>query len=227
MEDNFKIDIYLPTNDFTKRESKSIKVTTKLYSENNSFIFKAVIPKYICDYLEFNGEAVNSKTVSSPVLSSLVESILEKGNRCLEIKDRENAKSEKYLAVCFNQSHTQERDSFNFASKGFNTKSSFQYFVVYKDIKAPNSLDRYNYKSDIRIGTENHNSPRKWHYFGINTIENSNFKLIRWTQEREDYFKNIQDKFVEINNKLNEFLGNLDEDKVEFLMSNKNLLELN
>lgn len=230
MENTFKIDLWLPTNDFTKREKKTIKVTTKLYTENNSFSFKAVIPNYICDYLEENGEKVSAKTVSSNVLKVLVEEIEASGNRCIEIKDRENAQSEKFLAVKFSESNIKCKDDFNFASMGFKTMSTFQYFTVFKDIKPQGSLDRYNYKSDVRIDSVNslnYGKDRKWHYFGVGVIENSSFKLIKWTQEREDYFKIIQEKFVDMNTKLNEFLGNLDEDKVDLLMANKELLKLN
>lgn len=224
MENNIKIDLYLTTKDFTKRERKSIKITTKLNTDNNIFIFKAVIPKYICEYLELNGEEVRFKTLSSPILKDLVEQIQNHGNRCIEIKDRENAKSEKYLAVKFYESNLQQKDQFNFASMGFKTTSSFQYFIVFKDIKPQGSLDRYNYKSDVRIGGENFKNDRKWNYFGVGVIEQGSFKLIKWTQKREDYLKSIQEKFVDINTKLNDFLGNLDEEKINLLMSNKNLL---
>jgi hypothetical protein len=224
MENSFKLDLWLPTNDFTKKESKVIKISTKLNVENNSFLFKAVIPKYIYDYLELNEEKIPSKTMSSNTLKSLVEEIERYGKKCIELKHRENLQSEKYIAVKFNESNFQQKDSFNFASMGFRTTSSFQYFIVYKDIKLHGSLDRYNYKSDVRIGVDV--KDRKWYYFGINVIEQGGFKLIKWTQEREDYLKNIQDKFVEINGKLNTFLGNLDEEKINLLMSNKNILSV-
>ena len=224
MENNFKLNLWLPTNDFTKKESRAIKILTKLNIENNSFLFKAVIPKYIYDYLELNEEKIPSKAMSSNTLKSLVEEIEHYGKKCIELKHRESLQSEKYIAVKFNESNFQQKDSFNFASMGFRTTSSFQYFIVYKDIKPKGNLDRYNYKSDIRIGSEI--VDKKWYYFGTNVIEQGGFKLIKWTREREDYLKNIQGKFVDINSKLNEFLGNLDEDKLNLLMSNKSILSL-
>jgi len=58
---------------------------------------------------------------------------------------------------------------------------------------------------------------------GYNQIDiEKSFDIIEWTQEREDYLTNLEAKFVELNEKIATFLGNIDDQKIESLMANTN-----
>jgi hypothetical protein len=52
------------------------------------------------------------------------------------------------------------------------------------------------------------------------------YQLIKWTQEREDYLQSVQDTLNDVNQKLEKFLGNIDENKIVELMENTTLLML-
>jgi hypothetical protein len=52
------------------------------------------------------------------------------------------------------------------------------------------------------------------------------YTIIKWTQEREDYFEMLQKRFILMSEQLNEFLKDLDEDKVNLLIENVKMLAL-
>lgn len=222
---------------------ESISVNTEFKPEVNTFIFKCKIPKYVFDavvnsdnkyliepekpehYFKSNGKKF-TQNLSADTLPALLIKLNDVCLDAISVKQRETAQSEKYIAIKFKQSNSKKKDDFNFASMGFLTNSSFQFFVVHKIIKSPNSLDRYNYKSDITIRQVNspiHNKHKDgWYYYGIGVVEN--YQLIKWTQEREDFLKDVQNKFVLMNEKLETFLGDIDDDKIIELMSNAQFL---
>jgi hypothetical protein len=244
IKNKINVNVLLPKKDLSNWDNNysEISVTTEFNTQTNSFLFKLRIPTYI-----FNGVAdsdikyitkhekpehswqTKAKTftqyLSSPVLSILIEDL---NNICVDsmrVKEREIADTEKYIAINFNQSNLQAKDVFNFASMGKITKSSFQFFVVHKIIKAPNSLDRYNYKSRLNVENKsglNNNKPDGWYYFGVGVVEK--YQLIKWTQEREDYLQSVQDTLNDVNQKLEKFLGNIDENKIIELMENNPLM---
>lgn len=222
---------------------ESITVNTEFRPEVNTFIFKCSIPKYVFDavvdsdtkyfaepekpehYFETKGKKF-TQNLSADTLPALLTKLNDICLDAISVKERETAQTEKYIAIKFKQSNSSQKDNFNFASMGFLTNSSFQFFVVHKIIKSPHSLDRYNFKSNVTnraLNSPIHNKHKDgWYYFGIGVVEQ--FQLIKWTQEREDFLKDVQNKFVSMNEKLETFLGNIDDDKIMELMSNTQFL---
>lgn len=244
IKNKLSVEITLPKKDLSGwnyKDKETITVTTEFNPQTNSFIFRLRIPKYIFDGVKDTDEKYftnppkpeNSwesrkkkftQNLSYPVLDVLLENLNNVCADAIMIKERESAETEKYIAVRFGNGHKQCKDNFNFASMGMLTTSSFQFFVVYKDIKSPHSLDRYIYKSKVRIGGNMGMKDHKvdgWYYFGIGNVEQ--YQLIRWTQEREDFFKEIEEKFVMVNKELDKYLGDITDDKIIALMENKQL----
>lgn len=226
-------------------ESSTLKVSTIFNPENNSFQFKLRIPTHIFDMVKdkddkyfTNPEKEYSwstskkftQTISDITLSSLIEQLKEISSDATMYSNRNTEKDEKYIAIDFSNSNRQMKDNFNFADMGHLVKSSFQFFVVYKIIKSPHSLDRYNYKSKKRISGGNmsfgdsNQEKRGWYYYGVDIVEQ--YQLIKWTQEREDFLTKVQNKLHSVNQTLETYLSNLDEDKIELLMKDDNKLLL-
>jgi hypothetical protein len=51
--------------------------------------------------------------------------------------------------------------------------------------------------------------------------------LIEWTQEREDFLTLLEQKFRNLSSNLNEFLSDLNEDKLDLLIGSSSLNLLN
>lgn len=59
-------------------------------------------------------------------------------------------------------------------------------------------------------------------YQSISSFENE-YSIIDWTEEREEFCRKIQEKFIKVNEELDGFLKNLDDDKMEMLMTGSEL----
>lgn len=243
IKNTFKAKVTLPKKDLSGWDYNEIDINvyTEFKPEYNTFLFKCRIPKFVYDgvvdsdikYLsnppkpEFSHERRRNKftqNLSSDNLTLLLANLSEVCGDAIQVKGRETAKTEKYIAISFYQSNIGKRDSFNHADMGKLTKSSFQFFPLYKAIKPKNSLDRYNYKSDKVITNNNSNlKPDGWYWYGVGEIER-NFQLIKWTQEREDFLQSVQDRFVIMNERLETFLGDIDDNKIIELMNNSQFL---
>lgn len=242
IKNSFIVSVMLPEKDLNSWGDKNdITIHTELDTISNNFIFKCTIPKYVFDgvkdsdtkYLTNPPKLERGQWGSKPkpftqklscvTLGTLLDQLSDICRDAIDMRKRETAETERYIAVKFVQSNTQRKDDFNFASMGFATSSMFQFFNVYKIIKSPHSLDQYTYKSNVRIGGENYSHRKgEWHYYGIGVIEK--YQLIKWTQEREDFLQSVQDKFVAMNEQLETFLGNIDDDKIMELMANSQFL---
>lgn len=249
IKNSIKVNIMFPKQDLSgwDYDKKEITVNTELNPLTNYFVFKLRIPSFVFDALKDTDDkymvtipkpergvpqAWSSKPkkfvqqISSITLSSLLAELGDIFQDALNLEQRKKAETEKYIAVNFAQSNNKLKDDFNFASMGFRTTSSFQFFVVYKVIKSPNALnDGYNFKTRENINVTGSISNIKadgWYWYGRNVVER--FKLIKWTQEREDFLTSVQARFVEMNQKLEGFLGDIDDDKIMELMNNSQFL---
>lgn len=249
IKNSIKVNINFPKQDLSgwEHEKKEITVSTELNPVTNDFTFRLRIPSFVFDALKDTDEKYmvtiqkpergapqswGSKPkkfvqqISSPILGSLLERLSDIFIDAMNVKERNVAETEKYIAVNFAQSNNKLKDDFNFASMGFKTTSSFQFFVVYKVIKSPNALnDGYNFKTRDNINVTGGISNIKadgWYWYGRGVVER--FKLIKWTQERYDFLTSVQARFVEMNQKLEGFLGDIDDDKIMELMNNSQFL---
>ena len=232
IKNTLRVKTSLPNKEFDRWDYSSntyISVTTEFNPNTNNFSFKSKIPDYIYDFVKEDFKDRECTWFKRNIIKSNLDLLLSEFSdvcgRAIELKQREKLETEKYLAVKFVDYHSAQIDEFNHGSMGFKTTSAFQFFIVFKDLLSSGSMERYKFKTDKKgFGLDNFNKDRHWHYFGSSIIEKGGWKLIKWTQDREDYLKIIQDKFVEINVRLNTFLGNLDEDTIEKLMESNFLL---
>jgi hypothetical protein len=52
----------------------------------------------------------------------------------------------------------------------------------------------------------------------------SGFKIIKWTQEREDFLTTIEINFKKLSDNLNDYLSDLDDNKLDLLIANNTKL---
>jgi hypothetical protein len=70
-------------------------------------------------------------------------------------------------------------------------------------------------KEDLFLPLLNHNQS--------NEDFESVFSIIDWTEERENFCKKIQETFMNVNTELDNFLSNIDDNKMDMLISNNGL----
>ena len=246
MEKNFKILVSYPKKDFTGYEKEHRHITikhTEITEYTKDIYFSLVLPDYIFDrikdtakeyavtppkeYHDRLGFKKFTKTRSSVLLSSLIEEFNTICRQAVEKQIALDSPKEKLIAIDFFQDSAQKKSGLNHADMGIKTQSSFQWFVVYKAYKKTVYSDRKTpeYMSNKCIN-DNPRVDREWFYHhidGEHRLIEDNFKLIPWTQEREDFLTLIQGKLKDVFEELDKFLGDLDESKLQLLMENNNL----
>ena len=243
IKDSFKVSVILPTKDFSGWEYNTpndITVHTELNLSKKDFIFKCTIPKFVFDGVKdreekyytnppkknFGKAKKFNQNLSSVTLVDLLSQLANICTDAVSYKQKDEEKTEKFIAIKFSHEYNESKDSLNFASMGMITSSKFQYFTVYKVVGSKSITGTgfkskkcvYNSQSSVRW----ENFKRPWYYYG--TDIKKEFQLVKWSQEREDFLKRVEDKFVNLNNSLHTFLGEIDDDKIELLMQNNNLL---
>jgi len=242
VKNKIEVQVPLPKKDLSKWEETQqiITVSTELDTIKNSFIFKTTLPKYIFDVVGDTDEKYElnppkpektymtrkkkfSQRLSDVTLKGLLEQLNDICIDAISVRDTEMAQDEKYIAIKFKHSHMQQKDNYNFADMGKATSSSFQFFTVYKILNKSN-FGRRDYRTDVRIGGLNYAKSRKWNYYQHGVV--GQFQLIKWTKEREEFLQKIQKNFIDLNENLNEYLGNIDDDKINLLIANYSNIRL-
>ena len=245
MKDNFSIEIDLADKEFKKLVTSEIRINTEL--KNNVFTFKTTIPKYLFEYIRDNGDkkydTIKHKyniyennhprfkqILIASTLSDLISQLDKISQNAISKKDMETAQSEKFIAIKFNHSDTNQRDSYNFSYMGKKFNMNFQFFITYKSYYRTFGEDRVKWKtdksySDVVGGDENYsvsksNRHKNWYYFRHEVDLSKNFDIIVWSQEAEDFLINIQSKFNDIAVNLDDFLSNIDDSKMKLLIDN-------
>ncbi len=182
------------------------------------------------------------KTQTSMLISSLQDYISSLTQFINEKHSIETATMKKKLFISFKHSEVHTTNGLNSAYTGKAIQQSFKYFVGYEVMTtkylnlinwepqkkyiskilyaAPGSTIRksdtgFKEKEDLFLSLPNHGQ-------SVKDFENQ-YSILDWTEEREDFCKKIQEKFVKVNEELDSFLKNLDDDKMEMLMSSAGL----
>jgi hypothetical protein len=185
------------------------------------------------------------KTQNSLLVSTLQDYI---SNLTQFINDRhsvETATMAKKIFISFNHSDNHTRNNLNAAYTGRRIGQHFQFFTGYEVMTAKFSgIDRNvvkKYISKIYYAPEGASMRKNDTGFkekedlflqlndngeSITSFE-SRYSIIDWTEEREDFCKKIQDTFVRVNKELEDFLKNIDNNKIDALMSGSGLKFLN
>lgn len=144
----------------------------------------------------------------------------------------EDSVKEKVILVKYQTQEHKEVDRWHNAQKGLKIESVFQFFVAYQRAVEKYSINYllsqpkeerdavYVYES-LEQSTSGLQGQSKGYgfkrYWNNPTLEG--FKVIAWTQEREDFFNHIQGQFQLLNKKLSDFLSDMDEAKVNFILA--------
>ena len=239
-----------------KLVEQDITIDGSEYDAKNQEIWYTLrIPDHVYnELLDTAPEYTVEKGFRKSIKLSSIKMILEiYRNYCFEILNRyemQNQTREKKLFVKFAHGNFKRRCDWTHGYMGESTTSDFQFFVGFKimeprhlsgedaskhvvayytliqhkPLMATSSHDRRD-ENDLKIGT-------KLHPLHMNTSQHraafeKTHAIIDWTQEREYFLTNVQNKFKDLNKYLNDFLGNLDNDKLQKLMEHTNFKLLN
>lgn len=191
------------------------------------------------------------KTQTSMLISNLQSYISSLTQFITDKHSIETETMKKKIFISFKHSDVHTTNGLNGAYTGKAIQQSFKYFTGYevttskfsgissvlsedgfrgREIKkqyiskicyaSPNASIRKNdtgfkEKEDLFL-------PLPSQYQSVNSFE-SEYSIIDWIEEREEFCKKIQEKFIKVNEELDGFLKNLDDDKMEMLMTGSDL----
>lgn len=217
----FEFSAQIPKHVYDAVVDKEEKYWVELAREHNEKINDSSLSYH--DKITFAKKKLFGRKITSVALSGILNTIDDINSDAMRYHELESSESSKWLAIKWNHSHIQKKDEFNFADMGKQVASSFQWFVCYKtEAKNMSWGDTRYWKSKTKIlGKFSTTSPEKkdWFYYG-NSPEKMGFTIIKWTEDKEKFLHAIEDKFVKLNGELDQFLGDMDEQKLELLMQN-------
>lgn len=173
-------------------------------------------------------------------------SIIEKNNN-----DRIGDRIKK-IFINFKGGTENGKSAYNHTHMGKITSTVFQFFVGYEVTEETGIFKTVNIKNyKTNIVNRNGEFIDRWKYEAVEIIESkpdysiytfrglgsfyyigdrdsflNKYTIVDWTQEREDFLLELQTKFINLNDRLNTYLGELNEDKLDLLMtSNYKLLK--
>lgn len=247
----FEVEFDLPNKDFNEKIKQNLKVTlirnkfsSYGYAQDESF-FEVKIPKHLKEILidtypeyqefkenqTFNTQERNFKNIVRDTdLNRIIKKFQEMTNKALFLKEVERADiKNKVIFITSSSSCKSDRDDWNFADMNLKLNLSFQFFIAYEMEEKNNFLSKshWNYFGLKRNGNSSiNNKYKETHLPIISTSTTKRFKKIKWTQEREDYLTQMQNAIIEIQDKIHNFVENIDEDNIEKLMSQSNIPRL-
>jgi hypothetical protein len=216
---------------------------TKITPQITEIKFRVDIPKHI--YKKCMGDSdpdarPQTNYIESNSLSELHKQISIYSSQALRIADlaRSSEKSRKMIGIVFNSKENSVRDNFNFAYLGQKITTSFNWYTIYE--YQDNSLlgGKKYYAWKKMMSGHNLSSLKEFEGMkGIVDLETKGQKshlinkpegiLVEWTQEREDFLSTLEGKFRTLSSNLNEFLSDLDSEKLDLLIGNSSLNLLN
>lgn len=148
----------------------------------------------------------------------------------LHQRAKEEARAKKVICVNFSSGESVQRDDLNFAYVGNKITIGFNYYICYSvidGIKGNRFYTHLRVDSGMGIGTTGQKGIVDYTKSGRkNWINKRPSVVIEWSQEREDYLAKLEGNFVNLSKNLNDFLSDLNEDKLQKLISNNELLRL-
>jgi hypothetical protein len=244
-----KINLQIPNKEFSKIETILSTIRMSDINENiRELTFSYNIPKHIfekvantSDIYKTEVEKFNpsisfaapkpkfKRIISDVTLKGLIDKIETITQDAMLEHELEEAQGKKVLCIKFARNQKHEVGTLNHADMGLSVSSKFQFFIAFKYTIMDFGTERNIYKGLRSTHVQSfikHNQSELANHHCIrqeDSFEN-NFQIIPWTQDREDFLTNIQSKFIELNDKLDNFLGNLDEQKIDLLINNQTKL---
>jgi hypothetical protein len=234
-----KVDIFFEDFDkpFDEKSDNTNIIDLEVYStppseDGTDVSYSAYIPAnlYKAAMMLSNVEKRPKNRVITYLLQSqLKERITEIANDVYNSKKEEHfrtTESKKYIYIYHKNTKIPEINSYNFGFVGFNTLINFRYFIGYEFpsgiFKNETSYYVTLHKWDVMGGVYN-GSIKKEH------VMNRNFHYVRveWSQEREDFLKKLEENFDTLRDKLDNFLGDMNNETIDKIITNNNFKLLN
>lgn len=192
---------------------------TKIKSDTKDVEFNVEIPDFLYDFMVNHPEMEKrpkSKIITSGGFGYLHTALTNLSHDATSLveHDKELAKAKKIILVQFESAQKNVRDNFHFGYKGKETDISFNYFIGYQ-MPATFFASGKDVYVDKRWETGKGFLPVKGRYIPVG----HNHKIIEWTQEREDFLQTLEERFKSLSDKLNEFLSDMDGDKLDKLVA--------
>lgn len=228
-----------------KIEECDFKIQIQDYDPvRQEILYKAQIPDHIYDYMPNVDPKYGDKTKfkksltynSIALILNLIKDLSYEIETHLSIKD---LKKEKKIFVRFIHSAQHERCNWTHGYMGENIKSSFQFFVGYKVMQPKHAIVLNNEKNELvpfyytLIRSEPGAMSIQWkldtnfqegtkleplHFPQDRKKFEESYAIVDWSQEAEDFLKQTQSKFKELNSYLASYLDNMTNEKLEMLM---------
>jgi len=223
----------LETEGYQRLEDRKVEVLdvymSYLNEKSKSCKFSVKIPDRLYDLAITNPDEEKrpqKNYFESESLSSLHQQMNNLVNDCFNIIELERAaeKAEKLIIVNFNARERSTRDDYNHGYTGQLLTSSFQFFIAYRiPITFSQTRSLFTFKQ-MYSGMDTGGKGKK----GIVDYEKQGNRrfitstatnvILKWTQEKEDFLTKLECQFRKLNNDLNRFLSDMDEDKLKLLM---------
>lgn len=192
-----------------KNKSYPIQVDISDIKETSENVtFKANVPDHIFEAVlnsspEYIGDKF-TKRVSSYTLCGLIEKMVKISNDALIVKYTERANMPKVILLRFNSKIGERYNNWAGGSEGYGADLMFQYIVCYKG-----SMEYYTNK---RHGEEP--TSRR-----IRIGKLKEYTEMQWSQEREDFCENLYQLFVKQKERIEAFMGNINNDTIDNLIA--------
>lgn len=184
---------------------------------------------------------VITKVLRSAFLDGIKSELWDLSKKIEKYHTFEETIGEKVIFVRFRGSTTNERERTFGGDMGLENNIDFQYFTGYrqstemKPMLSDKTITIEKLTSYYKCGMSEQGENHKYKetqlvplYNTQNEMQNLKgyYIILPWSQEREDYLKKIQDSFTTLTNKLNEFLKDLTEEKLDHLIENHPITKL-
>ena len=174
------------------------------------------------------------KSLRSLMVSSLIGSLEELSYKLNSRIKIETLQRTKKIFVRFKSSSVHTKCNWTGGYMGKDVNNEFQFFIGYEVMEKPSLMHPTmvaKYYTLIRHaeGTFAHKSTNfmegtklePLHMDTSTARENflRTYQIIDWTQERENFLRNIEQKIIDLNTKLSNYLSNMDATKLDALIS--------
>lgn len=227
-------------NDIIKGSSNvcDIDIYCKEFDENADFDteYSCYIPDFIYDELHNLNEKElipDNKIIKSTSIVQLKKQLLSHVDNIMEqlYLTEKMKRTTKMIAISYKSNLEERYDDFNHAIIGNDVNFGFRYYILYKTQNTSSIFnDSIFFSKDKKISNTGLNSNKINNGYNIikeYSINQRGEILIEWTQEREDYLKEIEKNFTKIKNNLDNFMSKLNEKEIDLLLSNNVNLFLN
>jgi hypothetical protein len=220
----------LPNNDFSKTVEKSLKINFVDGKDgwNKGFYFEVDIPDYLYDFVRDKhpdySDSIGDDAFKTPVkfrhfirtqsFSDLKLGLEQMSTRALFFKKLSLMNEfDKVIFIKCKYSMAHIRDNYNFADMNNKYDLSFNYFVAY-EIEEDDFIKGSRYKAYYglnRIGEQHLRMSNDRMLPLIHVTDLSQYVMIRWTQEREDFLEDTARKIGKVSSMIDEYVKKIDD----------------